>query len=62
MRAVLIQGDPDLLIRVPTPYASHKLADIFRALPKQECPMDAPAAQIIAQEEVKEPPRPLSPL
>lgn len=62
MRAILIQGDPDFLIRIPAAHAAHKLADILRTFPRQESPMNAPAAQVIAQEEIEETARLLSPL
>src|SRR5215831_11539525 len=60
--AILIQGDPDFQIWIPMSHAAHKLADILRAFPGQKSPMNAPAAQVITQEEVEETACLLSPL
>ncbi len=50
---VLIQGDPHLSVWIAATHLTHELTDIDRAFPRQEGPVCASRAGIIAQEEIE---------
>jgi len=57
MCRILVQDDPDFLLRIPAPDAPHKTAHINGIFTQIERPMDLSAVHIIQQKYVEPPPR-----
>lgn len=53
MRPVLIQGDPDRLIWIPSADLSHKPADIHRTLSRKVGPSDSPVEGIVDHKQIE---------
>ena len=60
MGGILIQSEPDFLIRIPPADATKELTDITRTLARQERPMDPPALHVGEDKQIEPPPRLLS--
>lgn len=53
MRPVLIEGDTDIVARIPAAHTPHELADLCGAFAWQERPVCAPTVDLIEEEEIE---------
>jgi hypothetical protein len=53
MNGILIQGEPDFLLRIPATDPAKELTDMARGLTRQERPMDSPALHIVEDKQIE---------
>jgi len=54
MSAILIERDPERLIREPAPQAAHELTDVTGAFTGKETPIDSPLNRIVGDEQIEQ--------
>lgn len=57
MCPVLIQGDPDVVARIPAAHTPHELTDLYGAFAGEERPVGTPTVDLIEEEEIELAPR-----